>query len=167
MGQYGIATQPPGGSLVSTIQGPLGALTVSVPKGSTGTGNINGEFINVTGNSDGTIGQVTVTGSLIGGAGDYSGEISATGNIGNVTVGGSVLGAAGVNSGSISATGNLGNVTVNGSLVGSTGFDTDKSSPAATWVQCRSARQSPVAVMSWGRRAMLLERSSPSATWPA
>jgi len=121
MGQYGIATQPPGGSLVSTIQGPLGALTVSVPKGSTGTGNINGEFINVTGNSDGTIGQVTVTGSLIGGKGNNSGEISATGNIGNVTVGGSLIGGSGFGTGEIFAGGNLGNVTIGGNVLGSGG----------------------------------------------
>ena len=77
MGQFGTTTQPPGGSLESDIQGPLGALTVA--------GNINGAFINVSGggdetSGDGTIGQISVGGSLVGGAGDYSGEISASGD---------------------------------------------------------------------------------------
>ncbi len=117
MGQYGTATQPPGGSLVSTIQGSLGALTVSVPKGSVGTGNIDGEFINV----NGTIGPVTVTGSLVGGAADYSGEISASGDVGGVTVGGSLEGGAGFGSGEIYTGGNLGQVTIGGSVVGSLG----------------------------------------------
>jgi hypothetical protein len=117
MGQYGTATQPPGGSLVSTIQGPLGALTVSAPKGSTGTGNIDGEFINV----NGTIGSVTVTGSLIGGKGDYSGEISASGDVGAVTVGGALEGGAGFGTGEIFAGGNLGQVQIGGNVMGSGG----------------------------------------------
>jgi hypothetical protein len=111
MGAYGIATQPSGGSLVSNIQGLLGALTVS--------GNIDGEFINASGD----VGDVTVDGSLDGGAGSNSGEIFSGGNIGNVTIGGSVLGSTGADSGSIYATGNLGNVTVHGSLDGSKGPD--------------------------------------------
>ncbi len=120
MGQYGTATQPPGGGLVSTIQGPLGALTVSVPKGSTGTGNIDGEFINV----NGTIGPVIVTGSLIGGKADYSGEISASGDMGDmggVKVGGSLEGGAGFGTGEIYTGGNLGPVTIGGSVMGSAG----------------------------------------------
>src|SRR5208337_1695376 len=75
MGAYGTTTQAPG-SLESDVLGPLGVLTV--------VGNIDGAFINVSGGSAGTIGQVNVGGSLVGGAADYSGEISASGDVGDV-----------------------------------------------------------------------------------
>jgi len=116
MGQYGTTTQPPGGSLESDIQGPLGALTV--------VGDIDGAFINVSGGidgSDGTIGQVTVGGSLRGGAGNDSGEISASGNVAGVTVKGSLDGGAGFGTGEIYTGGNLGPVQIGGSVQGSGG----------------------------------------------
>ncbi len=115
MGAYRTTTQPPGGSLESDIQGPLGTLTVS--------GNIDGAFINVSGGA-GSIGTVSVGGSLNGGAADYSGEISASGDIGDVggvTVVGSVVGGAGFGTGEIYAGGNMGQVTIGGNVVGSGG----------------------------------------------
>jgi len=115
MGAYGTTTQAPG-SLESDVLGPLGVLTV--------VGNIDGAFINVSGGSAGTIGQVNVGGSLVGGAADYSGEISASGDVGDVggvTVGGSLDGGAGFGTGAILPGGNLGPVKIGGGVVGSGG----------------------------------------------
>ena len=118
MGQFGTTTQAAGGSLESDIQGALGRAGLGTL---TVVGNIDGAFINVSGGSDGTIGPVSVGGSLVGGAGDYSGEISASGNIAGVTVGGSLDGGAGFGSGEIVAGGNLGPVKIGGSVLGSVG----------------------------------------------
>jgi len=119
MGQFGTTTQAAGGSLESDIEGALGALTVGNPV--TLVGNINGAFINVSGGSNGTIGPVSVGGSIVGGLGTYSGEISASGNIASVTVGGSLTGGTGFGSGEIIAGGNLGAVKIGGSVQGSVG----------------------------------------------
>jgi len=120
MGQFGTTTQAAGGSLESDIQGGLGAVTV-VGNAVTVVGNINGAFINVSGGSNGTIGPVSVGGSIAGGTGTYSGEISASGSIAGVTVGGSLTGSVGFGSGEIIAGGNLGSVKIGGSVQGSIG----------------------------------------------
>ncbi len=95
-------------------------------------------------NTGGSIGNVTVTGSIVGGAGGLSGKITAP-RIGNVTVAGDVRGGTGIFSGGIGldalatvrdasnnpiailgATGSLGAVKIGGNLVGSTGDDSGK-----------------------------------------
>jgi hypothetical protein len=53
------------------------------------------------GGVNGTIGSVTIGGSLIGGAEDDSGSIQASGAIGAVKIGKSIEGGAGLRSGSL------------------------------------------------------------------
>jgi hypothetical protein len=110
MGRLGTATQGPGGSLQSDIVGALGTLTVK--------GDLVEAFIFVNDGTDGTIGSVTIGGSLIGGAAADSGEIRSSGKMGAVKISGDVRGGGGSTSGAIVATGDLTSVTVGGSLLG-------------------------------------------------
>jgi hypothetical protein len=111
MGRDGLATQyaPLGPDLVSEIQGPLCALRVA--------GDIKETFIHVIGGAAGTVGSVTVGGSLVGGSGDFSGCIFSDGDMGPVNIRGDVLSGAGL-SGAIRSGGKLGAVTIGGSLIG-------------------------------------------------
>jgi len=63
---------------------------------------------------------VTITGSLVGGAGDSSGQVSSVGNLTSVTIGGSLIGGSGANgSGNIvAAFGELTTLTINGDIRG-------------------------------------------------
>jgi hypothetical protein len=112
LGRLDIATQAPGGSLDSTIVGSLGSLTV---KSDILTANLL-----VTGGaslSDGTIGSVTLGGSLIAGA------VAATGDIGPVKIAGDILGGSSLGAGLLTTLGSLKSVTLGGSLVGGSGQD--------------------------------------------
>jgi hypothetical protein len=77
--------------------------------------------------ADGNLAGVMVEGSLglVGGAGDYSGEIGSdvfgTGNVGPVQIGGNLVGSGGTFSGTIYAGGNLASVTVVGAVDGGAG----------------------------------------------
>jgi hypothetical protein len=113
LGRLGTATQAPGGSLESDIQGALGRLTVR--------GDVDGAVVNVTGGADGRIGSVRVGGSLLGATGDGTGQIHSTGDMGPVVIGGDLQGGAGQDSGEVFAEGNLAAVMVGGSLRGGVG----------------------------------------------
>ena len=110
MGRLDIATQSAGSpSLQSDIFGPLGALKVA--------GDIQTASLVVTGGANGTVGSVTIGGSLIGGAADSSGRIFSTGDMGAVKIGFDVEGGSGKNAG-IETDGKLGGITIGGSLLG-------------------------------------------------
>ena len=108
MGRYGSLTGA-ALDLTSDINGPLGALKVA--------GDVKDVFINVSG----TIGPVTIGGSLIGGGPPNSGRISSTGDMGAVKIGHDVQGGTGSTSGFIDNGGKLTSITIGGSLIGGAG----------------------------------------------
>ena len=101
MGELGTSTQAPGGTLASTITGPLGGLHVN--------GNLRD--VRLTFTDDGGIGSATIGGSVLG--------ASITGRgIGVLEIGGDLRGGNLQDSGEIRTTGTIGSVTIGGSLVG-------------------------------------------------
>ena len=88
-----------------------------------GKGDSSGAVFNA---NDGTMGNVTINGSLVGGAGNGAGTIFSAGNMGAVKIGGSVLGGPGLRSGSIASNAAMGDVTIGGSLKGGTEEDTGR-----------------------------------------
>jgi len=136
MGAYGTTTQTTGGNLKSTIEGKLGALNVA--------GDIDGAYIDVEAGANsaqvpGTIGAVTIGGSLLGvdhnnneggpnDSGNDDGVIFAAGSIGPISIKGSIQGRTGILSDHDSysgliytAHGNIGSVKIGGSVVGGNG----------------------------------------------
>jgi hypothetical protein len=106
MGAYGLSTHGGTGMLESDINGDLGSLKV--------TGDVREAYLNVTG----TIGPVTIGGSLIGGATVLSGAIVSGGDMGAVKIGHDVQGSLGPSSGHIRSGGKLASVKIGGSLIG-------------------------------------------------
>jgi len=113
MGVQGLTTQAAGGNLNTLIAGPVGSITIN--------GDLNGVAIGIGGGSHGTLGTLTVKGSIIGGPADFSGSVRTQGTISNVEVDGSITGGAGMNSGAIGTAGSLGTVLVKGSVTGGGG----------------------------------------------
>ena len=135
LGRMDVSTQAPGGNLVSNILGPLDVLAVN--------SDVVGAHISVTAGDtpvNGTIGMVSIGGSLIGGSLGNSGEIICSGNMGPVKIGGNIQGGAGPESGaiyagvgSISGAGTMSSVVVSGSLLGGSGSNSGEiGNPAAT-----------------------------------
>jgi len=113
------------------IGGGIGAVSINNVFGYTMTGDMAGLGQNsgsiMTGTNfpnSGAIGSLTIRGSLTGGDGNGSGEISqaadSPGVFGMVTVGGSIRGGTGDNSGEIHAAG-IGSISVGQGLTGSSG----------------------------------------------
>jgi hypothetical protein len=131
-------------TLESHIFGTLGKLVVK--------GDVENSWLHVTGNLGddvhGTIGSVTIGGSLIGGSTLRAGGIECSGDIGTVkigrdlqggtaegagyiksvsgkiasiTIGGSIVGGLGIDAGGIRAEVSLGSIKIGGSLIGGTG----------------------------------------------
>ena len=119
MGRLGTDTQAAGSpSLLSVIVGPFGALKVA--------GDLKEESIVVQGGLNGTLSSVTIGGSLIGGAADFSGRVFTQGDMGMVKIGHDVQGGAGLQSGYLgSGLGKLAGVSIGGSLIGD-GMDSGK-----------------------------------------
>jgi hypothetical protein len=116
LGAFGLATQNGGGDLHSDVVGRLGFLRVA--------GDVRNATVNVTGGAipaNGSIGSVTVGGSVLGGAAADSGAILSTGSMGPVKVGRDIVGAGGTRSGAVDADGTLGPVAVGGSVLGGAG----------------------------------------------
>jgi hypothetical protein len=118
LGRFGTTTGAP--DLASSIQGSLGTLTVK--------SDIDQALFEVAGGADGTIGQVVVGGSLLGGsAGIQAGSVLAggiiatTGNISSVLIKGNVVGSDLFGSGAVQSFGNIGSLTVGGSVFGGSG----------------------------------------------
>jgi hypothetical protein len=118
MGVQGLATQAAGGNLNTLIAGPVGAITIN---GDINGASAGGESIGIGGGSHGTLGSLTVKGSIIGGTADFSGSVRTQGTIANVEVDGSITGGGGMNSGAIGTAGSLGTVLVKGSVTGGGG----------------------------------------------
>ena len=85
MGRFGLSTGAP--DLNTVVQGKLDFLKVKA--------DVREAWVRPRRGTDGRIGSVFVGGSLVGGAGDDTGRISATGDVGFVTVGGDLVGAGG------------------------------------------------------------------------
>lgn len=68
----------------------------------------------------GMVKTVTVLGSLVGGAGLFTGTVSVGGGVGTVKIGGDLVGGTGNYSGSLHTfnTGGIGNITIGGTVVG-------------------------------------------------
>jgi hypothetical protein len=113
LGRYGTDTQPAGGSLDLNIRGALGSLVV--------TRDVVDVWVNVSDGADGTIGSVTIGGSLIGGASVNRGELYASGAMGPVKIAGDVLGGTALATGLIQSDGPMAGVTIGGSFVGGSG----------------------------------------------
>jgi hypothetical protein len=70
---------------------------------------------------NGTLDRLTVKGSVIGGSGDFSGEIQADGVCGAISIGGSVYGGSGGDSARIFLGSGAGSLSVGGALLGGNG----------------------------------------------
>lgn len=110
MGLYGDSVLDVPAPLESEIVGKIGKITTR--------GAMQGVLINVTGDAFGSIGAVTIGGSLIGTDGADTGRIVTTGNVGTITIGQNITGGDGQHSGSIEVGGNLTAITIKGSLLG-------------------------------------------------
>ena len=102
----------------SVITGKLGSLTVKH--------DVNFAEMEVVGGLLGSIGKVSIGGSLIGGAAPESGSIYAEGNMGAVEIDGDIIGGVGDFSGRIAtgaapAGGSIESVVLGGSLIGGGG----------------------------------------------
>lgn len=95
-----------GGVLTSSINGTLGSLTTK------------GDFQFVKLDVTGKIGNVTIGGTLRGGAVADAGSITSSSDIGAVKITGSLLGGSASGTGSITADGNITSLTVKGSVIG-------------------------------------------------
>ena len=116
MGALGTGTQASGGTLASLVSGAITSLVI--------TEDLNGASISVGAPSqagDGSIGQVEIGGSILGGATQFAGSIRATGNIGPIHVGGDVQGGSGPSSGIIGSAAQMGTVHIDGSIIGGGG----------------------------------------------
>lgn len=116
MGAVSNSQLPSGGvpDQKSDIFGKLGSLTVK--------GDFTRELISVTGAAghpeDGAIGNITITGDVIGTGFSISSGITASGAMGNILIKGDIIGGSAAGVGSIIALGNIGTVTLYGSLDG-------------------------------------------------
>jgi len=137
MGEFNTSTQAGNGTLESDISGALGALTVASDldgvfinvTGSIGTVSVGGSLVGATADNSGsiqashTLGSVTIGGDILGGTGTSSGEVFAQTGVKRVTVGGNVVGGGGQGSGQIFSSGPVGTVTVGGNVVGGVGWN--------------------------------------------
>lgn len=101
-------------NLVSSIQGPLLSLKVKT------------DVKHVTLAVTGTIGTISIGGSLIGGDEEQSGRISSFGDMGAVSILGDLIGGDGANSGQIFSSGKLASVTIGGALIGDDGLESGR-----------------------------------------
>ena len=107
LGRFGLSTQGAGGSLESDIMGVLGSLSVKH--------DVKEASLEVLGK----ISKLQIGGSLIGGAANNSGVITASGDITAVKIGGDIQGGtAALTSGGILSQGQVGSVSVSGSIIG-------------------------------------------------
>ena len=103
-----------GDVLGGTIRAKYGMGNVTITGSLIGTAGTGSGTINA-----GSIGAVYITGSVLGGSGNNSGDIQAGGIIKSITIGGSVEAGAGKSTGSIHSGGNgIGPTTITGDLVG-------------------------------------------------
>lgn len=93
--------------LNSNLVGSLGKLTVK--------SDFCGQLV-ITGGTDGNLGNVTIGGSVIGGAVDSTGRIDVANNIGLVKIAGSIVPGSGNSTARIAANEDIASITIGGSL---------------------------------------------------
>jgi hypothetical protein len=111
-GRYGLDTQPPASmnftpQLGGEINGGIGTLTVQR------------DLVDANLDIGGSIGRLTIGGSLIASA--DVGTIFASGSIGNVKIGQDLVGGSGTGHGRIVSEGGIGSVIIGGSIIGGSG----------------------------------------------
>jgi hypothetical protein len=107
IGRYGTSTGA--ADMHTLVQGRLGSLSVRT--------DVADAEVEVEGGADGSIGAMTVGGSVVGGAGPSAGIIRASGTLGRAVIRGDIVGGAGMPSGFVGA-GTIGNLSVGGSVIG-------------------------------------------------
>lgn len=128
IGIFATNSQGGNGDNITRVVGELGFLEVK--------GNIDRAEINAS-----SYGKITIGGSLIGGAADYSGQIfSSAGSMGDITIKGDLIGGGGTQSGTISSYAKIGKITIGGSVIGSSGQDAvDRFSGSGSIISGRGA----------------------------
>ncbi len=103
-------------------------------------GGTAGNYAGAIYDGENPIGNVTIGGSLSGGAGDYSGYIVAESGLGLVKIGGGFTGGSGTESGYIgSYYGNIAGISITGDITGGTGI-------------CERGRSSPIPrFLAWSK----------------
>jgi hypothetical protein len=109
LGAAGLTTQAAGGTLLSTVKGSIGTLTVH--------GDVTDAQVEVVR----AINHILLEGSLIGGNDEKSGSIRAGDNVKDVMITGMIIGGAGLDSGRLSSGSKLSDATINGGIVGGSG----------------------------------------------
>ncbi len=113
LGAQGTATQAPGGSISSLINGAVGSITVQ----SDMVGAIKIQS-NTAGTAvNGYLNSLTIGGNLVGGSASLSGSVTTDGNIKTVKITGSLEGGAGNDSGALVVGEKIGTIAT-GSLIG-------------------------------------------------
>lgn len=110
LGRFGLTTGAT--SLSSLIDGRLGQFTVK--------GDMHKSALFVQGGVNGTIGSITISGSIIGDTLE-TGRIMAAGNVGAVQIDGDLRGGSGGNSGFLEVFGKIASLKVGGSIRGDVG----------------------------------------------
>jgi hypothetical protein len=109
LGAAGLTTQGAGGTLLSSVKGSIGTLTVH--------GDVTDAQVEVVR----AINHLLIEGSLIGGAEEKSGSIRAGDNVKDVMITGMIVGGAGLDSGRLSSGSKLSDATINGGIAGGSG----------------------------------------------
>lgn len=114
-----------GGSIIGNGTNSSLILAASLTNGTIGGSLVNHSLsANVAGLSFGSVGKLTIQGSLLGdpvnGMGSVNARVAITGNAGSISVGGNIIGS-GQNSGQIKVGGSVGSLTLGGSLIGGSG----------------------------------------------
>jgi hypothetical protein len=129
MGRFGLTTQPPNASAVSTINGKLGVMKITSDVREVAVDVTSAGAVTIGGTVEGDIlarivaaesmGPVKVGGHLIGGTADQTGLIKAK-NLSSITIGGSMFGGLGHFTGTVYGVDSLKSLMVRGSLIGGT-----------------------------------------------
>ena len=130
LGEQGVTTQAAGGTLLSTIYGSVGSITVQKDMVDTQidvVSNTAGVTVN------GNIGSIFIGGNLDGGSDKLGGSVTTDGNIGSVVIGRNLAGGSGQNSGSFQVGGNIGSVSVD-NMIGYKGNNTGQGQGSASIV---------------------------------
>ena len=124
IGVSGTATQVAGGGAESVVQGRLGVLEADR--------DFDGAQLRVVGGTDGSVGSITVGGSILGGADAGTGSIEASGPIGKVRIKGDIVGGDGFRAGWVASDAAIEGLTLDGSLIGGGGLESGEVLGAGT-----------------------------------
>jgi hypothetical protein len=115
IGAEGTTTQGTGGSLLTSIYGGIGSITIQTNLD--GTQGSAGAQISAVSNTasavnNANIGSIKIGGSILGGSHSLDGSITAAGNVNSIVIGGDLQGGAGQNSASLQIGGKIGSLSV-------------------------------------------------------